>query len=495
MADGNGTTGTDRMALAHEPVDLPRPSEGEILVQITGPSRVFGDVRRILGTFNPRAIGLRDRLLMRCDPDVSFGLAFLRFPIINLRWSIDSEDERIAVFCDSQIRPKYRNLAAGQSLALPMGWQVSEKVWENKNVAIRVPSTDGTEETVRFPNALTYHRFKAIHPSTLTLLVDDERDAFGGVQQNTIGISPERRTISQQDLQPSAGPERLVLWSFRKEDVWGQLTGFPMLDQSYEPWWWKTAMNLFANRYFERRAEPPYKARAHSSVRTKGGVEIDGFKFMQDMATTLKNGGAAVLPATRDKDGHFLFDLDFLQDDRRGDMFQGRLDYLSTQIMRSLWITDEALTSQGSGGRTRSEVHFETLTFALETILNEWIEVFQTQVIDPLVLYNFGEQALEESRTRVKTTGLTEGQRSLLRDIFFRVMDADTIEGGDRIINRLEVEKMSEQLGIPLGPELEEAQREARRAGAQPPTEEPEEEEEEVDPDAVAQQLQEEGVI
>jgi len=92
------------------------PEAGSVLKQFFGASEVSGDVRRVIGTFNPRTISIRDRLLMRLDPVIAFGLAILRAPIINLRWSIDSKDPIIAAFCEQarQLREHTVRVAVGE---------------------------------------------------------------------------------------------------------------------------------------------------------------------------------------------------------------------------------------------------------------------------------------------------------------------------------------------------------------------------------------------
>lgn len=470
---GKNGNGRKSERLSHRPdTESKTPVAGGIMVQMMGASKVAGEVRKLLGVFNPALVGLRTRLLMRNDPDVAFGLAILRAPIINLRWSITSEDDKIAAFVEDQIRPIYRQAATGLSLAIGNGQQACEKVWETRDITV-LPKKGMAEVSspLRFPNAWTYHRFKAIDPRTYSLLIDQEADEWGGIEQNTtrLGLPPRGEGNTAR-----VGPEQAALWSFRREEAWGRLDGYPLLDQVYEPWWWKTALSMFANRYYERRADPVLRGRGQAEIQDSDGNAIDGFEFLAQQMLELKNGSAFMLPSTRDASGNLLFDVDFLADDKRGDMFQARLQYLGTQIMRGLWITDEAATSQGSGGRTRSEVHFETMAFSLETILTEFIEdVVQPQIVDPLVLYNFGERAMRESRTRIRGAGLSEDMRALLKDLVTNLLQVETITaagGTMSLADRIDAQKIADQLGVPLKSDEELAQQQAEREARRPDT-------------------------
>lgn len=438
--------------LAGKPASSPAPaspSSGSVLRQYFGISEVAGDVRRLVGTFNPREISIRDRLLMRLDPVIAFGLAILRAPLINLRWSIESKDPIIAAFCEQALRPHYRQLATAATLAIPFGFQVIEKVWETQLVDVEVENKiEGRSTTSRFPNAWTYRKFKGINPQTLSLLVDPIEDEWAGVRQKAKRVGGTSVDV---------GTERVVLWSYRKEEVWGALTGFPHLDQVYEPWWWKTAMNLFANRYFERKADPIPKGRAQAQVTGSDGKPVDGFQFMADQMAALKNGGILLLPATKDKDGNYLFDVELLQDDKRGDMYQQRIDKLDTQILRGLWITDKAATAgDGTGSLAQAEQHAEVLAENLETIQNEFIsDVVNPQVLDPLVVYNFGADKARTSQTKIRAGGLSSGMRDLLKEILINLLQTEQLLANGKkvkLAERLDAVAIAAELELPLVP-------------------------------------------
>lgn len=499
FSNGNGHRRSEALAHATD-VNSSLPSPGSVMSQFFGQSEVRGEVKKLLGVFNPRAIGVDTRLLMRNDPDVAFGLAILRAPIVNLGYSVEGEDPKINAAVEWQLRQIYRPMAIAASMALHFGWQLLEKVWEVKPVTVVSQNqVDGTDETFNLPMAWTIHKTKAIDPRTVTLLLDQEKDEWGGAEQRTnrFGITGGGRV----------GTEQLILWSFRKEEVWGHLQGYPISDQCYEPWWWKAAMNLFANRYFERKADPGFKALADTTVQDSAGNKIDGFTFMAQQILGLRNGGALVLPNRRDPQGNLQFDATLLQDDKRGDMFQQRIDALSQQILRALWITDKAGTSDGSGSLAMAEVHADTLSLTLQSIINEWIDdVVNPQVVDPFVLYNFGPEALESSRTRVTSSGLSKSFRDMLSTLLTQLLQAEQLTAGGgkvTLLDRLDSVAIAERLGLPLrsAEEMEElSEAKAQRAeefgnGPRPPGGEEEDEEfGEVDDEEVAEELTDSGV-
>lgn len=484
------------LALSHV-VDenSPTPPEGSLLHQFFGDSKIMGAANELLGVFNPRQVGIATRLLMRCDPDVAFGLAILRSPIVNMNWAVESNNPEIAAFVKAAIRPVYRKLATGQSMSIHFGRQLSEKVWETGPFTV-VDQSDVTGEktTKTYPAAWTYHDFKAIDPRSYVLMIDKEKDQFAGVRQNTSKIGSSEN--------PTVGPEKVVLWSFRKEEVWGHLDGFPISNQSYEPWWAKSATSLFANRYFEKKADPAYKAIADSQVQLGNSTKGDGFAFIMNAILGLKGGGVIALPNKRDQMGNLLFDVQALADDKRGDMFQQRIDALSQQILRGLWITDKAGTSDGTGSLAMAEVHAETMSAMMQGILNEWIDdVLNPQIVNPLVLYNFGPEALKNSQTRIVSGGIASATKELFKTLLVQLLQSEQLtESGSRVTlaDRIDGTSLLQELGVKMRSpeELEEISRQkAERAPDVLPGASPREGDEEPDDKAIADELIKKGVL
>jgi hypothetical protein len=472
------------------------PGTGPDLLQHGDEREVSGQIRKWIGIFNPQRININTRLLMRYDPDVAFGLAIRRAPVVNLRWTVESKDPLIKAFVESQLRPLYRQLAKGGSLAIPFGFQVLGKDWVAKPITIEhEDKVDGTVQRKTLPMAWTYKRFKPIDSRTVTLLIDPATDDWGGVRQ--AGVS--------QDKDITVGREKAVLWSHADEDNWGKLEGWPLLDQAYEAWWWKAGMNFYANRYYERRADPtPIGTADPRSLRDKSGLELDGFEYMRRIMRDMKNGAFVVVPSARDDKSNPLFDIKYLTDDQRGEMYQGRIDKLGIQILRGLLVTDEAGTSQETGSRARAEQHAETLGTTQETTVDEWLdEVVNPQVVNPLVLYNFGEKALEESDTRITGEGLSGSMRDILKETFIAILNGEQFLADGTTIplsKRIDGVAIAEKLGFPIVPakEVEKLMKAAQNGEDPPAPGEEDDDEPEIDEEterAATRALERRGVL
>jgi hypothetical protein len=440
----------------YDPTELPSVgSAAHALVQFYGAeSRIAGDIQKRIGVFNPRLIGTDTRLLMRQDPVIAFGLAILEAPIVNLGWSIESKDPVIKAFCQWAVGRVYRNMAMAGSNAVSLGRQICDKIFDSLPLKLQVSDDVSGEETEQaFTNVWTISRFKAIDPRTYHFLIDPAIDDWVGVEQ--LFMRPQ-----SQSLAP-VPKEKLLLWSFRREKNFGRLEGMSALDQSYEPWWFSAATEWIANHYFERKADPPMKIRSGNKINV-GGKEVDGFAYMAGQAMGLRSGGIINLPSLKEKDGkNYLFDIEFLQDDKRGDQLQHRIDALQISKLRGLWVTDRAGTSGGGqsnggsrGGRAESQSHAELMAQSQEAIIAEWIEdVVQPCVIDPLVRYNFGEDAWRESQTRIVSGGVSQSLQEVYKDVLLALFQAEAaVQNGSKIRawEYLQVPAILKTLGMPL---------------------------------------------
>lgn len=429
----------------------PPPSTGPGLRQLgRGGTPVSVLVTRRVGMYQPYAVTHKARLLMRDDPDVAFGLAIIRAPLINLHWSVESKDPEIAAFVEHVLRRQYRRLAMAGSLAVPFGVSVVAKVWGSE--AVTTERTDPkTHEVISssMPNAWVYKRFKSINPDTVRITTDAATDDWTTIEQQ------------QDETLVRVGRREAAIWSFRREEVYGSISGYPILDQAYRPWYAKEAMDVYANRYFESKADPGRKARAHPEVNAGNGQVADGYEYMAEQLAAFKESGLLVLPSDRDAKGNYRFDVEYFQDDKRGDMFQLRIDKLGTQILRGLWITDRAGTTGETGARAEAEVHADVMSASLETMVAEWVDVLDEQVIPDLVTLNYGDERARDADTRIKSSGLSAEMKTILSDVLKGLLTAETMiaEGKKvKVTDLLDAQGIAEQLNIPIhsAEELEE---------------------------------------
>lgn len=426
------------------------PPTGSVLRQQFA-TYLRGEVYKVIGVFNPQLVDTSRRLQMRDDPDVAFALNILGSAIVNAQWAVESDDPEIKAAMTAEMTRSYRQLAKAGKSAIGIGYQVVEKIMEARSMDIEIEDGEGASKTsMHIPVWWGYKEFKAIDPRSIVLHINPDTDQWDGVQQwvTGLGITGNLNT----DL---IGPERVALWSFRKDEVFGRLTGYAMLDQAYSAWWDKQAITMFANRYFERRADPTPVGRAEPTAFGPAGEEIDGFEKMASIIGNLKNGGTLVLPNKRDEKGEYSFALDFLKDDKRGDMYEAYLKYKNEQIQLGLLTPPRVGKASGGSqlGSKEPQVQADQMSEFLESIAHDWLDEFvNPQIVRPIGIYNYGQERFERSNTRVVVSGISADVKSLLKESLFKQMDFESVAGtGKRLPIALQMSASGiiKTLGIP----------------------------------------------
>lgn len=424
--------------------------EGSILRQhfIT---QIYAKVIDTIGVFNPKAVSINNRLMMRNNPNIAFGSAVNRGPLINAQWTVQSRDEKIKAFIDAIFRKHFRAIARSSSLAIGFGYQVTEKVWKAGPMVLEIEDKIGAEKTtVNLPMAWTFDRFKSIDPRTIVLHVDKDTDEWDGVQQYTY-LGP-----TLQNPAALIGPERVGLWTFRKDDNFGRLTGYPMFDHSYMPWWNSEALSMYALRYFETKGDPTPVGRAQlDGLIDADGNRVDGLSFMAGVLRLLKGGNGVVIPSDRDEKGNPKYDIEYKHDDKRGDQFESILKYFNGEMLQGQLTPPRVGGAHaGSGlGTKDAGVQQDQHAEFLETMLYDFFDYVNEQYVDPAVIYNFGQEAYEESQTRLIVSGLSAGMKSLLKDILFKAFDEEMTLGSGKDIplyKRLDAPAIMKELDVPM---------------------------------------------
>ncbi len=335
-------------------------------------------------------------------------------------------------------------------MGVGLGFQVTEKVWKAGPMTLEIEdATGGAKSFVKLPVAWTFDKFKSIDPRTINLHVDPTTDEWNGVSQQQAAVSTP--AIGGEIV----GPERVALFTHAKDDNFGRLTGYPNFNNSFIPWWDKSAIGMYANNYFETKGDPSMVGRASlDAIRDSDGVDRDGLSFMAGILRSIKSGAGVVLPSDRDENGNYKYDVSFLTAEKVGDQFESYLRYKGEQILQGQLVPPRVGGAHaGSGlGTKDAGVQADQHAEFQEAILKDFFDYLNEQYVKPLVIYNFGLAAWEESKTSLVVSGLSAGMKMLLRDILFKCFDQESSLGSGKsvpLFKRADCAGIMKQLDVP----------------------------------------------
>ncbi|MFW6158988.1 MAG: phage portal protein family protein [Planctomycetota bacterium] len=376
-----------------------------------------------VGPYRPGAVAVEAKKRMRRDPQIALGLAAIKAPVLHVAreggWWIEGRNEEIVDVVAELMRPLVRPLVRSCLNAVEFGHQAHEKVWELRPL--------GSGATL-----YAYRKLKDLEPGTFELYAD-EHGRYAG--------------LAQPHMDAPIPPGKTFVMTLDRE--WGNLYGRGRLDAAYEPWYWSSVIYQFANRYFERKADPVVKAYAPPEVRPdpRTGAEEHNLDALNDELASLRSSGSIALPDERDEHGNRRWDVEYLLDDQRGQMFRDYIEHLDTKKLRALFVPERSLTQDGSvGSHAAARQYADTFLLMESGLLVDLVGQINEHVIRPLVEVNFGAAALGE-QVRLVTAGISRRNEETLVDVLRLAVEAEKTGGKTaELIDRV---KLLAELNVP----------------------------------------------
>lgn len=364
----------------------PLPPFGEVLhgrfggVQ-DGPYDRWVDGKH-LGPYSPRHVPLRTLKFMREHPQVALGLAAYRGPFfgVDLELSGGTPATRAFVqktFLETALKDRVLETILN---AIDFGFQPHEIIYDQEDVTFDEDGAGpGAPKTISLATVIT--EINDIDPERVTPVVDD-RDRLLGYR------------IDGRELQTIPVEKALHAVHSMEYRNW---RGRSILRKSYKPWYFEEFLLLFSQRYFERKADPPYHGVAPAEPRpdprdpTKNVWPV---QVLRDQLLDLRASGAIVTPNEPDAKGQQKWSIRELTDGGRAGEYVTKLTYLDALILRGLLVPEEITTRGSVGSQAKTEtvhgVFLQALEFAKNTLV---LRTINKGIIEPLVRYNFGNES------------------------------------------------------------------------------------------------------
>lgn len=400
------------------------PTEQELSKHGGSLSSTMGDY---YGNYNPEIITIDTFSKMKKNFQIASGLQFIKFPVIGQHWSVVSKDKDIADFITTVMRPLWYNLITTSLTAIEFGFSAHEIVYGIED--IKIEHRDQSEST--FTKAVIPKKFKSLYPEHILIKLDDKEN-FDGFIQNFGG---------EKIIIPS---EKSFIFTNLKGESFGNLYGTSRLVSCYDIWYWWVSMATFMLRYFERKGTPPIIVRFPSG-KTKDGTNHSDIAFSLGKALLSESVVAmtsSTYPDSKDK----KWDINYLMDDKRGDMFINVLADLEAKMLRGMFVPERIFTQNnaagGSGSYALSKVHADMFMLGEEALIVDLENQINKYIVSRLVQYNFGIKAPE---CLIQIERITDARKTFLKEVFMEMLKSGNAAPA--------VKEIAETLGVPVSDE------------------------------------------
>lgn len=396
------------------------------------------NVQASLGVYNPETITVDTFDLMKKDPTVSAGLAFIKLPIIALPWRINSDSEDVAAFLQYAMKRVWGRLIKSTLTAVEYGFSSHEKVFEFKKVNVSSKDNKGKRHTHYKGRALLYQKFKSHHPDSIQVRLDSKEN-FNGIIQ----------VYSSDEIELS----KSKCFFFTHDEEFGNIFGRSRLVPAYKFWYWKEVLYQFMLMYYERRGSPPVIVTAPTGDSlTAGNVRKNNLDLAVDLGASLLSTSIAAIPYEANRaDRENMWKIEYLSDDKRGEMFIMAINHLDSAILRALWIPENTIMKGETGGSySMSSVHADLFLQSELGLVNDIEVAVNEQIIPTLVQANF--KPSDQEPAYIKFDSIDWNRKIALKEIFVEMLrNVDNmVQIGMKPRLLPSLEKLADILSIPL---------------------------------------------
>lgn len=364
---------------------------------------------------------------MRSNPTLALARLVATVPVRASEWSWEIEDgvsdERMEVV-QGMLDPLYPTLLKDILYALDYGWQSFEKVWEVKD------------------NKLTLAKLKPLLPDISEILVDKSNGAFRGIKQDKVELDESKALLFTYDGE--AG------------DLYGRSRHENVRAKAWQPW---EDILARTGQYATKVASAiPLIRYPEGKSRDASGAEVDNFTISQRVMSNLGKLTGVTMPSNLspwaedlarsgvDIEKLWAWQISFIESQgQHGGDLTGMLRHFESLMMRG-WLVPERAALEGQHGtKAESEVQQDIVIAGAEVLLDELIDAIQKQVVDQVLVLNWGEEA--RGTVKLKPSPLVDEKALLMRDMVKQVLT--TPANVPLLLHTLDMDSMLDNAGLP----------------------------------------------
>lgn len=328
--------------------------------------------------FDLSKLTLDDFAAMRDHYQINSSLAVLSFMQHQSEWHVESEDKKIADFCEEQLHNNWTMLNRGLSQANWAGFSPMVLDYEN-NIQDR---------------SIDLNKVKDLHPQECDV---NWKLVEGWAPPGR--IPPKFKIYDGIKQVGSAWPipvENTLWYPLLMEN--GDYMGRKLLRPAFTSWFFSILVHLFANRYYERFGEPVPIGRAPfgEELETSGGM-VKGNEYMLKLLQDLRSRSVVVLPNDKDYDSNgrpmFDYDIEYLESQMRGADFERYMTRLDEEMSIGLFTPILLLRTADVGSYNLGVGHMQMYLWMLNAMNADRKQYIDKYLLRKMVNYNFSERA------------------------------------------------------------------------------------------------------
>jgi hypothetical protein len=368
---------------------------------------------------------------MRFNPTVAIARIAATAPIRAAGFAIEApdleDDSEPVKFITSQFKDRWTSIKREMLLALDYGWYGAEKVYEAEG------------------GRIVLKQIKGLLPTETEIKTDKGTGEFVGFVQGPVTVDSSKCML------------------FTNDKEYGNYYGLSRHENIRETAWhpWCETLKKMAQYVTKSAGILPYLEYPMGQSYDKNGALVDNHDIAQKVLTSLGTGSGVAMPRTYIKDATELQDmirngvdisklrawqLSFLEvASGHGAEFVEMLRHFERLMLRG-WLVPERTIAEGTTGtRADAEAHADVAIVAAQETLSEMTDAVNKQVVDQLLLANFGQSMV--GKVYIATPPLERSKANMIRGLITQILTNPN--NTDLALRALDVDAMLDISEVP----------------------------------------------
>lgn len=345
--------------------------------------------------FDLSKLTLADFRAMRDHYQVNASLAVLSFMQHQADWHIECPVQKIATYCEEQLRNNWTMLNRAMSTANWAGFSPNVLEWEN-DIPNRQVVLDKIKDLTPEECRVEWKEVEGWAPPGRT---PPKFKIFDGIKQFGMGWPiPVDNSFWYPMLMEN-----------------GDYSGRKLLRPAFTSWFFSILIHLFSNRYYERFGEPTPIGRApYDEELDVDGNRVKGNEYLLTILSQLRSRGVVVLPNDKSQVGdgnttEYDYTIDYLESQMRGADFERYLTRLDEEISLALFTPILLLRTADVGSYNLGVGHMQMYLWMLNAMNDDRALYIDKYILRRMVNFQFGENA-PDAKIKFRKLGNTSSE-------------------------------------------------------------------------------------
>lgn len=392
---------------------------------------------------NPDSISPATYRKMSYDSTITIGTIIVQGVVSGLKYNISCADPVVQGVIDQAYKGQHTDIVRNLvRTGFQDGYCFGEKVYKRETFTVNKIGEDGESETVYSGLGIGLSKVKWIDPlANIKFYKSKKTGELVHVEQQQTG-----KTVTVK-------ADKLVWFALDKQ--YDNIFGRSRYKAAYPYWYNSKIGNQWALRHLERTGSPILVGRhpnGSTLVQNPGGTPapVENSVIMAQILRSVSSGSRITISSERDRDhGEFNWDVSYLEPkDADIKPFLVFEDHNERKKLEALGVFS-SLVMPGSNF-SDADAKLDLLVAVLEDFVNQIEVVIKEDVINYLILYNFGEEYTNQVSFNIDRGGL--GRRNIIKEILGNSLRIAASQKGKYLLRWPDVEAMMRELGIPSAP-------------------------------------------